>query len=429
MPGHVPPARDDRWRRFGLAAACLGPLIFALLWGGFWVVSGSASYAVWAAGAETLAIAVSGTLVARAAWAPRPTGRRTLNVILASWAVLPALLAALLAVAFGAPVGWAAALGAGAGVVAGGVYARQRRDVTAMQTVFPLAVDTLADAELLRAATQQPSDDTAAPAANKAMQRLNHARALTFLATRDDDHDRLVEALPLLRAVLQDQALDPAVALLAAADLVNAESMLAERGRDDGRYGEAVELYARLVRENPGIPAGQATLHENRAGYQQYLARAASEDFNTAELAGDHAGAARALERLRTLHRSVEQELKAALELTDGRAGVRLQYLSSLGSHLCMSFDLLGEDRTDEGVDLCRAALASRAGLTREQRPLNELELAFCLLTRWDQRGDVGDLDEAEALLRRVVRQGNPVEARARALLLEVAVRRDQPGK
>jgi hypothetical protein len=68
-----------------------------------------------------------------------------------------------------------------------------------------------------------------------------------------------VAALPLLRAAIQDETLDPAVALLAAGDLVSAESLLAERGRYGGRYAAAVELYAQLVVENPGIPAGSQT--------------------------------------------------------------------------------------------------------------------------------------------------------------------------
>lgn len=427
-PNRLPPAHDNRWRRLVPAAACRLLLFFAGLWAVFWMLSGNVRYATLAAGVLTLAAGVSATLVARAAWAARLAGRRRLNVVLVSWAALPALVTALLAAALGVPALPAIALGLGAGVVAGGAYARQRGQVLALQTVFPLAVDTLAEAELLRAATQQPNEDPSVPAGHRAVHRLNHARALSVLAMRDDDHDRLVEALPLLRAVVHDETLDPSVALLAADDLVSAESMLAERGRDGGRYAGAIELYAQLLQENPGIPGGQARLHEHRAEYQQYLARGASEDLRAAESAGDQAGAERASERLRDSHHAVEQELTAALELTTQRAAIRPQYLVLLGSILC-SFDLFGENRSDEGIDLCRQALALRAGRTREQRPTTELILAHCLLARWDQRGDDRDLDEAGALLRRLVRQGNPVEARAQALLLEIAVRRADPGR
>ena len=427
VPGHVSPAHDDRWRRLGLALACSIPPIFGLSWVAFRAMSGSGSHALWAAGILTFAVSASVVLVARAAWAPRLTRRRQLNVILVSWALSPALAAALLAAAVGVSAGWAAVLGVAVGGVASGCYARLRGRVTGLQTVFPLLAGTPAEAELLRAATQQPSDDPKVPASQRAMQRLNHARALTVLAMRNDDQDRLMEALPLLRAVVQDQTLDPSVALLAGHDLIDAESLLAERGRDGGRYAEAVDLYAQLVQENPGIPAGRATLHVARAEYRQYQMRAASEDLNAAESVGDQTAAARATEQLRTAYRAVERELTAALELTDCQAGIRVQCLTMLGAHLCLSFQLLGERRSDEGVHLCRQALRLRAGRTREQRPLTELLLVPCLLMRWDQRGDDHDLDEAERLLRRLARRGGPLETRARALLLEVTVRRQNP--
>jgi CHAT domain len=428
MPSRVSPARDHRWRRLGLAAACLVPPLFGVSWVAYRWLSASAGYATWAAGIQTLAIALSAALAARAAWAARLTGRRQLDVVLASWALLPALTAALLAVAVGVPVGWAALLGVAAGVAAAVFYARLRGRVTALQTVVPLQVETLAEAELLRLATQQPGEDLKLSADQRAVQRLNHARALTFLAMRDDDHHRLVEALPLLRAAVQDPALDPSVALMAASNLVDAESMLAERGRDGGRYGEALDLYARLVEENPGIPAGPPSLHTARAGYQKYLGVIASEDLLAAESAGDETAAGQARERLRTTWRAVEQELVAAVALTDPRTGLHAECLVMLGSHLCTSFDLLDEYRSDEGIGLCRKALSLRAGRTRDQRPLTELSLALCLTMRAEQREDHRDWDEAEALLHRLLRRGNPVEARARRLLLDIAVLREQAG-
>ena len=134
-------------------------MLFVALWVVFWGFSASVGYATFAAGAQTLAIAVGGVLVARAAWAPRLAGRRQLNVILASWAVVPALMAALLATAFGLPAGLAAVIGVGIGLLAGVGYARQRGRVHDLQTRFPLSVETLADAKRLRAATQVPASD------------------------------------------------------------------------------------------------------------------------------------------------------------------------------------------------------------------------------------------------------------------------------
>jgi len=86
----------------------------------------------------------------------------------------------------------------------------------------------------------------------------------------------------------------------------------------------------------------------------------------------------------------------------------------------------LGENRSDEGVDLCRRALSLRAGRTRAQRPRSELFLAQTLTDRYEQARDSRDADEAEALLRGLVRQGNPIEARAREILLRIALLRTE---
>jgi hypothetical protein len=431
IPGRRRQAGDNRWRRLGRAAAVLLPLLFIGLCGAFWLFSGNIRFAAFAAASQAFAVAVSGALIARAAWGPRLAGPRQLNVMLASMAAVPALMAALLAAAFGLSAGPAAAIGAGVGLVAGAGYASQRRRVQELQTRFPMVVDTLGQAERLRAATRAPGDgdgdgDPAVPADSRAMQRLNHARALTSLAMREGDHDRLVEALPLPRAVFADRTLDPAVALLAADDLVNAESMLAQRSRDDTRYAAAVGLYARLVGENPEVTAGQARLHEHRAGYYAFVEQVATDDAVAAESAGNQAEVARACERAREAYHAVNRELTAALKLTGDRAEIRPQYLTMLGAHLCLGVDVTGEDRLDEGIGLCRQALALPAGRTRTQRPLSELSLAQALVTRWDHYEDDRDLDEAEGLLRRLMRLGNPVEARAGALLLDIAVRREE---
>jgi hypothetical protein len=417
------PARDNRRRRLGRTAAIGLPLLLAGLWAGFWIISRQAGFAAFAAGIQTAAVAAGVFLTARGAWSYRLTGRRQLNVILAAWAVSPALMAALLAAAFGLAAVPDAIIGVAAGVAAALAYARSRRRIAAIQLGIPLAVDSLAEAGQVLDATGAPGSPPGTTADGEAMRRLNRARALTFAAMREGDHDRLLEALPALRKVIQDGTLDPAVALLAADDLVNAESMLSERSRDGTRYAAAVDLYAAQAARNPRVAGAAARRHGHRADYQAFLEQAATDDAVAAAEADDEAARTRALARAAGAHRAVNRELSAALELSGPRDEVRAQYLSMLGSHLCLSLGVIGEDRLDEGIELCRQALTLPAGRRREYRPGFELSLASSLLARWDMDEDDRDLDEARALLRRLVRLGNPVEARARELLLQISVR------
>lgn len=425
MQRRISISQDRRWRRLGLVVAGLAPLTFLLSWTAFRVISRSGSYAAWSAGVLTIVTALSVALVARGAWAARPASRWHLNAILASWAVLTGLTAALLAHAFGLPAGWAAVLGVAAGAVAALAHARKRADVAGLQTVFPLDVTTLADAELLRLATLRPGPYRRLTDEHRAVQRLNHARALTVLAIREGDYDRLVQALPLLHTLLTDGALDVTVARLAAKELVQAENLLAERGRAGGRYAEAIELFARFASES-GAPGDLAALHTERAVYLSHLARRITEELEAAGPAVGHPAADARLERLRELHEEGERELRAAVRLTDDRAPEWPDYVAMLGLHLCSGALLTGVDQTDDGVDLCRQALARPSGRGGVKRRGNELFLASALLARFDQSGDPADLDEAERLARRLLRLGNPVEARARTVLLEIAVRHEQ---
>jgi hypothetical protein len=397
-------------------------LFFGVLLAIFVYLSHNVAYGVTAASILTIAAIVSTTLVARAAWAPRLAPRRLLNAILVSWALLPGLAAALLAAACGVPAPWAAGGGLAAGVIAGVVNARRRSQVTAVQQVNILSVETLSEAQLVEAATRESDDDPRAGAGQRAVKRLNRARALVTLALKNGDFDRLTDALPVLRDVLQDLELDRAVALIAGRDLLDAEALLVEQGGDSARYREAIELFAQLARENPNIPDAQPLLHEHRAGYQQCVLSAAIQEATAATSAGDQVGAAEAIERLRDAWFAVERELATAARLTSDNAPIKPEFLIALGAHLCTALDCVDQYRSDEGVELCRRARALRSGRTGQQRARSELYLASCLVTRGQQRGNKDDLDEAEPLLRRLVRQGNPIEARARQLLLEVAV-------
>jgi len=153
-------AGDYRWRRFGRAAALLLPAFFTIMWAGFWFLSGKISYASGAASVLTLAAAVCAALTARAAWALRLTPRWQIDLTVLSWSLMLALAAALILVARGMPALPAAGCAMAAGALARTAYARQRGRIAALQPVFVLSVDTLPEAELLRAATDEPIDDT-----------------------------------------------------------------------------------------------------------------------------------------------------------------------------------------------------------------------------------------------------------------------------
>jgi hypothetical protein len=421
---HSQTARDNRWRRLSLAVAVGLPLLLALLWTGFWVISRDVGFAVFAAGIQAAVVLAGVFLTARVAWSYRLGGRRQLNVVLVVWAASSALLAALVAAAAGLPAVPDTIIGVAVGAAATLAYARSRRRIAALQLGIPLAVDSLAEADQVLDATETPGRSPATTVDSEAMRRLNRVRALIFAAMREDDHDRLLEALPALREVIQDRALDPAVALLAADDLVNAENMLAQRSRDGTRYAAAIDLYAEQAARNPRVAGTAARLHGHRADYQAFLEQVATDDAVAADEADDEAARERALARAADAYHAVNRELSAALELTGPREAIRPQYLSMLGEHLCLGLDLAGQERTGEAVALCREALALPAGRRREYRPAYELSLAFSLISRWDVHGCDRDLDEAEALLKRLVRLGNPIEARARELLLGIATRR-----
>ena len=78
---------------------------------------------------------------------------------------------------------------------------------------------------------------------------------------------------------------------------MEAQSLLVQHGADASRYGESIELFAQLTRENPGIPDAQPVLHEHRAGYQQCMLSAATQDLEAAESVSDMTRADQARER------------------------------------------------------------------------------------------------------------------------------------
>ncbi|MGN9841281.1 hypothetical protein ACTMTI_24445 [Nonomuraea sp. H19] len=411
---------DGRWRRLALLLAAGLPALFVVYGAILLFISGSLAYAGIGAAALTGALALNLFLVARSTWAARLTRAGRLWVVVLCWALQPALMTGVLLGAFGAEWQWALAAAVLVGLVAAPIYARQRPKATEMQVLQPLAVDSLKDGRLLDDATRAQSDAPKAPATVRA---LNRARAVMMLALREDDSDRVQEALPLLRAALTDPALDPVIALSAADDLVNAESSMAERSRDDRRYAQAIALLTEVVKENPRVPNGRAKLHGHRACHLAFQLRRMHETWIQASKAGDTAGEVAAERALRELCQGVKRERLAAIAYTKPGTPIWAQELAMHGQFLCRAAELGEEKDLMEGVGLIRRALDRRVGLPAELRHPVELQLASALQARAPYMEDgLRDLDESRTILNRLVRLGPPIEAGARALLLENAV-------
>lgn len=428
---------SSRWGRLtGLLARGL-PGFFALAWLTFWLTSRDAGFALIAAAAQSAALALLLGVTAGAGWASRPLTARGLVLVLAAWALPPGLFVALLLASLGVAARWDVIAGLAVFGAAAAFHARHLSSVRGLQRQSPLVFMSLAGARGYltdRWREVVPFGHTTLPASAAAIGRLNDARARALVATQEADHDELITAVRDLRQALAD-TVDSGTALLAGDVLVSAESMLAQRSRDGRRYEQAVEWYARLA-ERSGITGAQASAHANRAEFAAFEMMLAGDDEKAAEAAGDLDEATRAHRRVADAFRATEREMSAAIHLTPEGAEIYPQYLANLGLHLDLSGAVVGEDRTDEGIGLVRAALAHPAGRSKEQLPFLTLMLGQVLLARWRQRceaadraGDVteADLDEAEGLLSGLLKAENPVRARAWRLMLEISAGSTRP--
>ena len=396
-----------------------------------------------AAGLLTVTTLSSIVTVGRIGWASRPATARRLGLVTALWGLQVGLMMTLLLIAFGVPLPWAAAAGAGVGGIMASYYARGRftEELRGLLNQFPVSVDRREDALRQLAGARRYVAPMGFPPRLKAEQmtahksaydvnaRLNDARARMRLAASEADHDLLLTALNGMRDTLQEQGLDPALALLAARDLVGAEGMLAQRSHERTRYAAAVSLYRQLAQENPAFGWAQAALHEQLADYQAFEMMLAGEDVKAALSADDQAAISDANSRLVSTFHAVERELTAAIHLTDEDAEILPSYMCQLGMHLCLSISLFDEDRTDDGIDMIRSALTLRSARKAELRRFAELALVQSLLGRYQLHADEPaiadgpderDLDEAFALLRRLVQEPNPMKARAWQLMTEL---------
>jgi hypothetical protein len=378
------------------------PGAFCLFWLLFWMISRNPAFALIAAGLVSGAALSAVVAIALTVWTGRPASEGRLRLIIAIFGLQVGLTAALLLIAFGVSLPWAAAAGIGVGGAMAAYYGRgkQAAQLRGLLNQFPVSIDTREEASRQLAGARRYVAPTQFPTRVKAEQmaahkdtydanaRLNDARARARLAAGEADHDLLLTALDDLREALHDQALDPALAQLAARDLVSAESTLAQRSHERTRYAAAVRLYEQLAQENPAFGWAQAPVHAQLADYQAFEMMLAAEEFRAAASAQDEDAAAEAFGRVLEAYHAVERELTAAIRVTDKDAEILPQYMCQLGMHLCLSFSLLDEDRTDKGISVIRSALTLRPARKGELRRFVELTLVVSLLDRYRLRAD-----------------------------------------
>lgn len=380
--------RDRRWRRFlPRLLAWLAALFvtFTLLGRPLF---GSTTRALAVAAALTGAVSLGSVLYIETVWSDRPAGARRW-VVVAFWAGAVGLCAGLMLRFWLFPPWWLClAAGSVAALSSGVVYGRQSpRMVGAFQA--GLAILRISSPEEARAVIidcTRALDDPGLPADRRTVAELNRARARTMLALRRGLGHELQEALAVLRRTVQDPAVDPVLAVLAADDLVNAMSLAAEQTRDPQGYAEARRLLEHCLRRAPQVEAS-TRLYGHRAQFYLFLARDDPGYFPLA-LAAQQEAVRRA-------------ERPSAADLAD------------LGVLLSLSGDRLGD-----AIAYCRRAYRlDRGDETR-------FSLALCLFHAVEAGGPEAEQRRAEAgpLLRRVARSKGPLGLRARQMLLDLGL-------
>ena len=202
-------SRDPRWGQMTRWLRRGAPGVFVLFWLLFLVISRDLPFALIAAGLVTVTALSSIVTVGRIGWASRPATARRLGLVIALWGLQVGLMTTLLLIAFGVPLPWAAAAGAGVGGTMAAYYARGRftEELRGLLNQFPVSVDRredalrqLAGARRYVAPTRFPprlkaEQMTAHKSAYDANARLNDARARMRLAASEADHDLLLAAL------------------------------------------------------------------------------------------------------------------------------------------------------------------------------------------------------------------------------------------
>ncbi len=183
------------------------------------------------------------------------------------------------------------------------------------------------------------------------------------------------------RRMLPDSA-----AVLAAADArVLAESVRAERTRDDRRYADAITALHGVVLRNPALTEGTLLLHSHRAQYLTFQAGRTTDPT-----------------KLHFLYVETERERRAAVAVAKPPGERWARESAALGTLLASGAE---PDRIDEGVRLLREALSLGRGLSPPVDRRIRLDLAAALITRSRLHHARTDREEAESILAELARQ------------------------
>jgi hypothetical protein len=143
-----PMSRDPRWGRLTRWMSRGAPGAFCLFLLLFWIISRNPAFALIAAGLVSGTAVSVVVAVARTVWGSRPATARRLGLVIALFGLQVGLMAALLLIAFGVPLPWAAAAGAGVGGAMAAYYGRGRypEELRGLLNQFPVSIHRRDDA-------------------------------------------------------------------------------------------------------------------------------------------------------------------------------------------------------------------------------------------------------------------------------------------
>jgi hypothetical protein len=284
-------------------------------------------------------------------------------------------------------------------------------DARRMLAAFPMSLRDDADAELMVEEARGALTMAGLTAEETRTARVNEARALIARSVADDAPDGLVPAADVLKGLVDDPPEDWLLMLTAAEELVEAMDVKAGKHGDMTGYPEALKVLWDAARWAPPDAAADASAHHLTAEYRMRLAGRAPPGPE----ADAHADAA------------IEELDQAIAAVTRVRQRMLPGLYAKLGR--CLASRRKDPGDLDEGIALCRHG-RRLARFRPQARALPDLLLATLLVDRaWETDMPApsvrGDLREAAALLRPVVRHGPPglrvdaLSVRARVLAAE----------
>jgi tetratricopeptide (TPR) repeat protein len=237
----------------------------------------------------------------------------------------------------------------------------------------------------------------------RAFAKLNLTEALTTRATRTRGEGELLEALELMDDLVERPPPNPALLFAAAQNLVESTSAAAEVQGGGDHYERAV---VRLRSVLEGMPPS-ASLLANTLD--------AEADLSVFKASRNPAGSE---EMVQHYDEAVEQLREAVAAAPRGRLRSRLETkLAWVSSYFASDEDL------DRNVERLRAARGGLRRASAAERQFTTLFLADVLHLRATAGAPSAerDLEEAEALCRKVIKSRSPeLRARAMALLAQV---------